>query len=69
MDHYSFMVPVMKTLIAKLSDTVFSTDSTLAELNVKNPGFAFYESFQVLNQDDYWMSFIENKVRNFYFII
>lgn len=69
MEHYSFIVPLMKTLIGKLSDSAFVDEDVLSELNAINSGPGFFESFQGTCRDNRWISFIEMKVCNKYDLV
>lgn len=61
MEHYSFMVPVMKTLLGKLAE-ILPLNERLPDLNVTNPGSGFYEKFQKYCLEQKWSDFLEKEV-------
>lgn len=58
------MVPVMKTLLGKLSEVLPICES-LTDLNVTNPGSGFYEKFQKFCLQEKWNEFLEKEVSVF----
>ena len=61
-EHFSFLMPVVKALIEKLSD-MLSLSSYVPDLPLTHSGPVFYEDFQKFCQNIQWSSFIEKKVR------
>lgn len=59
MEHYSFMVPVMKTLLAKMGDLF--ANNAIPNLSIVS-GPEFYEKFQELYCDSEWCNFLDSKV-------
>lgn len=61
-EHFSFLMPVVKALIEKLTD-MLSLSSYVPDLPLTQSGPVFYEDFQKFCQNIQWSSFIEKKVR------
>ena len=61
MEHYSFVAPVMKTLLTKSTDTSFKR-TLIDTLEIDSTSVEFYDKFQQLNRDEKWIAFIETEV-------
>lgn len=66
MEHYSFMVPVMKTLLSKMEDLL--VDNAILDLSIDS-GPEFYEKFQELCTDAKWCSFLDSKVSPYFLFL
>lgn len=60
-EHYSFVLPVMKALLARISPTLALT-SRLPSLPDTQAGPAFFERFQAYAQTPEWRALIDDKV-------
>ncbi|XP_065200473.1 neurobeachin-like protein 1 isoform X2 [Planococcus citri] len=65
MEHYSFMAPVIKTLLGKVSD-LLPVNEFLSDLNFTNPGSGFFEKFQKFCVEKKWSEFLEKEVKMHY---
>jgi hypothetical protein len=61
-EHYSFVLPVMKALLARVAGTL-SLVNRLPGLPDTQSGPAFFEKFQLYAQTPEWRALIDNKVR------
>ncbi|XP_046399154.1 neurobeachin-like protein 2 [Ischnura elegans] len=61
-DRYSFLIPVVKALLEKLSPAL-QLKNLLPELPKTQAGPVFYEEFRSYCQSEEWTSFVENTVR------
>ncbi|XP_069696226.1 neurobeachin-like protein 1 isoform X2 [Periplaneta americana] len=61
-EHYSFLIPVVKALLEKLSTTL-SLGTHLPDLPQTQAGPAFFDDFQSYCQTTQWKTFMEKKVR------
>jgi hypothetical protein len=60
-EHYSFVLPVMKALLARISPTL-ALNSRLPTLPDTQAGPAFFERFQAYAQTPEWRALIDDKV-------
>jgi len=60
-EHYSFVLPVMKALLARISPTL-ALSSRLPTLPDTQAGPAFFERFQAYAQTPEWRALIDDKV-------
>nr|XP_018911290.1 PREDICTED: neurobeachin-like protein 1 [Bemisia tabaci] len=61
-EHYSFLIPVMKALLEKLS-TILDITEKLPDLPSTQSGPLFFDSFQEFCLTEEWQQFITNEVR------
>jgi hypothetical protein len=60
-EHYSFLIPVVKALLEKLSVTL-GLANHLPGLPQTQAGPAFFDDFQSYCQEAQWQTFMEKKV-------
>lgn len=60
-EHYSFLMPVVKALIEKLSE-LLALSSHLPDLPHTLSGPTFYEHFQTFCQGEQWEAFMDKQV-------
>lgn len=65
MERYSFILPLVKTLITKLSEPLNISNSELPNLTEVLYSGNFYDRFLPYCSTEEWMVFIETKVRLF----
>lgn len=63
-EHYSFLIPVVKALLEKLS-VILGLASHLPDLPQTQAGPAFFDDFQSYCQGAQWKTFMEKKVGHF----
>jgi len=63
MERYSFILPLVKTLITKLSEPLNISNSELPNLTEVLYSGHFYDRFLPYCSTDEWIVFIETKVR------
>jgi hypothetical protein len=63
-EHYSFVIPVLKALLEKLTVTL-ALANHLPRLPQTQAGPAFFDDFQLYCQETEWKLFMEKKVRHF----
>lgn len=64
-EHYSFVLPVMKALLARISPTL-ALSTRLPTLPDTQAGPSFFERFQAYAQTPEWRALIDDKVGPFY---
>ncbi|XP_059473157.1 neurobeachin-like protein 1 isoform X2 [Neocloeon triangulifer] len=64
-EHYSFVLPVMKALLARISPTL-ALSSRLPTLPDTQAGPAFFERFQAYAQTPEWRALIDEKLKPLY---
>lgn len=69
MERYSFILPLIKTLITKLSEPLNISKSELPNLTEVLYSGNFYDRFLPYCSSEEWIIFIETKVRIYYFVI
>lgn len=69
MERYSFILPLIKTLITKLSEPLNISKSELPNLTEVLYSGNFYDRFLPYCSTEEWTVFIETKVRIYCFII
>lgn len=68
MERYSFILPLVKTLITKLSEPLNISNSELPDLMKVLYSGNFYDRFLPYCSTEEWIIFIETKVRNYFYI-
>lgn len=69
MERYSFILPLVKTLITKLSEPLNISNSELPNLTEVLYSGNFYDRFLPYCSTEEWTVFIETKVRLYNFFI
>lgn len=69
MERYSFILPLVKTLITKLSEPLNISKSELPNLIEVLFSGNFYDRFLPYCSTEEWTVFIENKVRNIFVLL
>lgn len=68
MERYSFILPLVKTLITKLSEPLNISNTELPNLMKVLYSGNFYDTFLPYCSTEEWIVFIETKVRNYFYL-